>query len=331
MKQFVFRFLFCSLLLLGSLALYNYKYDVYGLLNLTEYSALSNDHFLKVRYLLGNPLKFNAFCFGSSRVGHIDLTKIANGLQYYNMTYPDGLPKEWLDDVRIFLKHDMHIKQILVGIDDFSFRIDPSKHAARYGRIPYDDNGNIRTYLACLLRVPDMSIRKLRDKSVFSYIYGIGMNLNREAEAPVEQDIINHVHDEKFLKSKHHVLGNRIDETIQTFSELKSLCDENDIELIVFINPIHRTAYLANNLDEFNEFKRRLAEVTNYYDFSGLNKVTMNNNYYLETTHYRFIVGDMIVQRIFHPEQGVNFGVWVTKDNVEGHIRELEKQIIQEG
>lgn len=331
MKQFVFRFLFCSLLLLGGLAFYNYKYDVYGLLNLTEYSVQFNVHFNKVKYLLGNPSKYNAFCFGSSRVGHIDLTRVENGLSYYNMTYPDGLPKEWLDDVRIFLKHHMNIKQIMVGIDDFSFRLDPSKHAARYERIPYNDDGNFKTYLACLLRVPSVATKKHQDKSVFSYIYEMGMNLNRDAEASIEQDIINHVHDEKFLKSKHHVLGNRIDETIQTFSELKSLCDENDIELIVFINPIHRTAYLANNLDEFNEFKRRLAEVTNYYDFSGLNKVTMNNNYYLETTHYRFIVGDMIVQRIFHPEQGVNFGVWVTKDNVEGHIRELEKQIIQEG
>ena len=62
MKQFVFRFLFCSLLLLGGLAFYNYTYDVYGLLNVTEYSVQFNAHFNKVKYLLGNPSKYNAFC-----------------------------------------------------------------------------------------------------------------------------------------------------------------------------------------------------------------------------------------------------------------------------
>ena len=328
MKRFVFSFVFFSFLLLGGLAVYNYKYDVYGLLNLTEYSVQANDHFMKVRFWLDNPSKFNAFCFGSSRVGHIDLTRIDNGLQYYNMTYPDGLPKEWLDDVRIFLKHDIHIKQVIIGIDDFSFRLDPSKHAAHYGRIPYNDDSNLKTYVACLLRVPSMP-KKTPNKC--QHISGMGMNLDRSAEASVEQDIINHVHDKKFLESKYHVLGNRINETIKVVSELKALCDDNNIELVVFINPIHRITYLANNLEEFNEFKRRLAEVTDYYDFSGLNEVTMNNNYYLETTHYRMVVGDMIVQRIFHPEQGTNFGVFITKDNVEGHLRDLERQVIREG
>ena len=80
---------------------------------------------MKVRYLLENPTKYDAYCFGSSRVGNIDLTKIEDGHRYYNMTYSEGLPEEWLADVKIMLKHQVTIKRILVGCDDFSFRVDP--------------------------------------------------------------------------------------------------------------------------------------------------------------------------------------------------------------
>lgn len=45
----------------------------------------------------------------------------------------------------------------------------------------------------------------------------------------------------------------------------------------MFVNPIHLLTYRATNLDEFDEFKRKLADITSYYDFSGVNDITTNN------------------------------------------------------
>lgn len=97
----------------------------------------------------------------------------------------------------------------------------------------------------------------------------------------------------------------------------------------MFVNPIHLLTYRATNLDEFDEFKRKLADITSYYDFSGVNDITTNNYYYYETSHYRPMVGDMIIHRIFNEpkDSSSTFGHWVTKDNVDEHIKKINKDL----
>ncbi|MBQ8698292.1 MAG: hypothetical protein IJ521_04775, partial [Schwartzia sp.] len=273
-----------------------------------------------------NPQKYDAYCFGSSRVGKIDLRKIENGLRYYNMTYSGGLPGEWLGHLKLFLKHRVTMRQLLLGIDEFSFRNNPKAHETQYLRIPYRDEGNIKTYLSYLLKEPFILPEQEESKRSIFDIYGTGMAFREDVDEKIEQDVAKHIQDPKFLKPMRS-LGNRIDETIAELETIKTLCNQNGIELIVFINPIHNSTYLATNLAEFNEFKQRLSEITDYYDFSGLNEITTNNYYYYETSHYRPIVGDMIIQRIFYPERETDFGVFVTKANVAEHIRALEQQV----
>lgn len=37
---------------------------------------------------------------------------------YYNMSYPHGVPQEWLEDLKLLLAHGVTIKQVLIGLDD---------------------------------------------------------------------------------------------------------------------------------------------------------------------------------------------------------------------
>lgn len=68
-----------------------------------------------------------------------------------------------------------------------------------------------------------------------------------------------------------------------------------------------------NVLDRFREIQYRLAQITPYYDFSGLNRITTDDYYYYEVSHYRPIVGDMIIHRIFDmpKEADTDFGKYV--------------------
>ena len=76
--------------------------------------------------------------------------------------------------------------------------------------------------------------------------------------------------------------------------------------------------------------KQRLVSATDYYDFSGLNSVTLNDMNYYEISHYRYIVGDMIIKKIFAVGD-INvprdFGVLVTKKNVNQHIRKQKLEL----
>lgn len=307
------------------LMVFDYCMDEYGIFH-GDYSDPKSavpQHFVKIRYLLEHPHRYDAFCFGSSRVESLDLSRIDNGLTYYNMTYTEGLPQEWLEDLRLLIANGVTIKQVLIGLDDISYINDPRGYKNNLFRAHYEKY-NWRTYLA-FLTVRPFAFHAADQKIIYD-VYGTGRTYHCITEQLIEEDPDKHIRDPKFKESSHQI-GDRVDATISELREIKQLAEENGIDLIVFINPTHKTTYLALDRTEFDVFKRKLADVTGYYDFGGLNSVTENNYNYYDTAHYRPLVGNMMIDRMFGtgtPPQ--DFGVWVTENNVEEHIRALESQ-----
>ena len=65
------------------------------------------------------------------------------------------------------------------------------------------------------------------------------------------------------------------------------------------------TTYLADDMDLMNRFKKELAKISPFWDFSGVNYVTANN-------YFWYIVSGQ------HKITWVpDFGVYVTPDNVD--------------
>ena len=101
---------------------------------------------------------------------------------------------------------------------------------------------------------------------------------------------------------------------------LKQLRHLHGIELIVFINPMSKAAYLDMDFNQFNDFKCRLANVVPYYDFSGLNEIAVDNHNYYDTVHYRPVVGDKIIDRVFGMEESPP-PPWIWSLGNEGQCR----------
>src|SRR5690242_10358530 len=81
---------------------FNLIIDPYGIFR-SDYSRQRiepNGHFIKMRYVLNHPEKFDSFIFGNSRANNIDNTHIPGG-QWYNMYYSLGFPKEHLADLQL--------------------------------------------------------------------------------------------------------------------------------------------------------------------------------------------------------------------------------------
>ncbi|NEQ62463.1 MAG: hypothetical protein F6K53_35770, partial [Moorea sp. SIO4A1] len=84
----------------------------------------------------------------------------------------------------------------------------------------------------------------------------------------------------------------------------------------------------------FEEWKRRLVEITPVWDFSGYNSITteaiseeMKN--YWDSSHYREEVGDLILNRLFSYQAHTvpeDFGVLITPDNVESHLGKVRNE-----
>ncbi|WP_302821462.1 hypothetical protein, partial [Fusobacterium ulcerans] len=105
-----------------------------------------------------------------------------------------------------------------------------------------------------------------------------------------------------FLKSDY---GNmdfiRVGKTLNEIEQISELCYKNDINLIIIINPLHKMAYIKNNLKEYQEIKNEIFKIKNckIYDFSELNEITLDNYYWYETSHFRPIVGEMMLKKIY--------------------------------
>lgn len=312
-KRFVLSFITIVFLVIVAIVGLNIIYDKTGILNPNNMGSgvEPSQHFVKMRYLVNNPNKYNAFAFGSSRVGNCDLTIMDDGLKYYNMTYAGGLPEEWLGDLKLLLNAGVKPRRVILALDDFSFRVDPKTHENNVLFIPYKEN-NIKTYIRTALSTNRITAPSIDGRIIFD-IYGSGRPMMTYADESIEDDYKDRLREGKFTQG-FAVKGDRSESVLLAIKEIKDIATKNSIELIVWYNPVHHKTYLDNNLEELNEFKRRLAEIVGYWDFSGINEITSNDYYWYECSHYRVIVGDMILRRVFDlPGKKEGFGVYVEK------------------
>lgn len=319
-QKYCLRIVIITFSIIITIVMINYVVDPYGIFKYSFDKQITepNQHFIKMRYIINNPTKYESFIFGSSRVGNININKIPINENFYNMTYSEGLPNEFLNDIKIMIDKGVKIKTLLIGLDDFSFRVNPKEHLQQLMRKPYQED-IIEFYINYLLTVPNPLIIQSnlcdQPKTYFD-IYGSGRPLHPQVDIDIENEPIIHINNHKFnIPTEYR--GNRIKETLNELEEINQIACKNNIQLIFFINPIHQTTYLDTNKLEFNDFKQGLASISSFYDFSGINTITINNYYYYETSHYRPIVGDMIIAKIFGID-GIapdDFGILVPKQN----------------
>ena len=103
-------------------------YDTFNIFhwnNIRFTSAEPNKNFVKTKYIIRNPNKFNAYILGSSRIGNIPPAllpsqKDGKKLHWYNMTYSEGLPSEHLLTLETFLKNGVSIDMVILGFDNIA-------------------------------------------------------------------------------------------------------------------------------------------------------------------------------------------------------------------
>lgn len=318
-----FRVVIC-LILSGILitAGMNLALDSYGIFkNSYEDQVLEpNKNYVKTKHVIENKEKYNTFLFGSSKVGHIE-TDFIEYADCYNMCYSEGVPADWLDTIQTFLENDVFIETVILGLDDFSFTINPDSHQHDLLRIYYSKLNLYEKIKYYILKNPfDIYNYKTIANAIEKQPYflvtddllrtGIAYGNDDYVETHLEE----HLSDPKFLVPIDFYQTDRIDETIGEIQVIITLCQENGIQLIIFFNPIYQVTYDLH-ADVTLRAKEELAKITDYWDFSGYNSITTNAYYWYETSHYRHNVGKMILERIFSLDCGEpvpdDFGVFV--------------------
>ncbi|MCT7988535.1 hypothetical protein [Laspinema olomoucense] len=112
---------------------------------------------------------------------------------------------------------------------------------------------------------------------------------------------------------------------------------QRGIRLHLFISPSHALQWeairVAGLWSEFEDWKRALVNLSPIWDFSGYNSMTTEAiadpmQYYIESSHYRKELGDLVLNRIldYRPETvPSDFGILLTPTNLETHLEQIRR------
>ena len=336
--------------IIGLPLLFRYYVDTFNVFhwqNIRFTSAEPNKNFVKTQYIIHTPDKFNAFVFGSSRVGYIPpnrLPRILNNdtpLHWYNMTCSEGIPAEHLLTIRTFLENHVHIDMILLGFDNISMYASEELHKALLLRIPHQvyEKNQGGVYKLYLLDSPDISVIKEviqynsktheKDSKIF-YDYGTFPKNNDFSltESPQIERYMS-FHQSPYTQKDAH----------KDIIAISNLCAENKIPLVLFTNPIYETTYRDAVGDGYFDFLRAVAQECEFYNFSSLNNYSTNPHYYFEGSHYRPALGLLVEKILFGTDEErteirreVGDELWgekVNAENVDFIISELKNQLTE--
>ena len=328
-----------TVIIIASPILYfNVVIDPYSVFRKTIKNTMiePNKRYLKIDHVLKNKDKYNSFIFGSSRVGSINPNIIPDA-KYYNMTYSLGFPEHHLRDLKRFVNNGVKVENIIIGIDYLSLmrKHNISEDDLLRKEYPINPLKKVAFFWTYLVSRPSWLLVDAATKPVSyldnSHIYETGLMKNLIIDSIIDNNPSRHISSLKFSYSG---IKDDVDKDMDAaFSDIESIiefADSKNIETIIYIHPTHQTTYLNINLDNYFHTLTKLSEITNFWDFSGLNSITTDNTLHYETSHYRSSVSDKIIARIFSLDNyniPDDFGRLVTKNNIQNHI-EFHKKLL---
>ncbi|MHC4183503.1 MAG: hypothetical protein ACYSR0_09150, partial [Planctomycetota bacterium] len=158
-----------------------------------------------MRYLISEEHSWDSYLFGASRVGKINTEIIPDG-RYYNMNYSQGIPGEHLVDIKVLLKNKVPVKNVIIGVDNFSYSMRPEDHEGQIMRHPYEDSALKRLifkirYLCSVPRFIMMRyIRSNKENSlsINFNILGNGVQDLKNVDMNIDRDIESHLTSNRF-------------------------------------------------------------------------------------------------------------------------------------
>lgn len=309
----------------------------------------NNTHFtIKYKMPLLKKGGWDNLMLGTSRIGLMDtcVTDTYLGGKTFTMSLPGSAMPLQFDSFLYAIKFN-HIKNIIYGIDFMTFNknlkfnddyVQFKDELQSFGEFhTYDIYFNIKTFKKSIDTIWNNSSEHPR---YYAFYDEKGMRhfpnfeqLLKNGNLDIQTNI--HKHIKKYFLKENGLYPDYTysPEYMLMFKQIVNYCHENDINIYVYIPPMyveHFYAFKEAGLKkEFENFKRELVKVTDFMDFTGVNSITTNKNNYWDSSHLRREYTEMIMAKLIHntdTEGDKDFGVWVTKENIEAHLKKQDSQ-----
>lgn len=332
---------FMMLLVIGV----NYIVDPFSitgqnLLNI-KLKMVSDDRTEKVEVIRNRP-RYDNIMLGSSRVYLMNPLMVSHyiGGSTYNLGVGTAQPEDHLGFLLLLEKIGKFPSSVILGLDFYSFNknLETNKYFIRNEDINFlhikpEQSREFVEFLS--LKMLRASVQTLKvhfglkhakrhfdengasseGSRVFDYYPAKG-----EAEDIYNNAKINHASD--FINDPRYTAVS--EDRLSYLKRVVALCKKHNTRLVVFVTPLYgkllQDIYTDKNLSsQLKEFKKRVAEITAYYDFLTLNKISRDAIYFGDPSHVKATTGNLILARLFDdasvkiPE---GFGVYVKKKDL---------------
>jgi hypothetical protein len=295
-------------------------------------------------------LKPQMVFLGSSRT-EFGLSTSHPVLQQFQPAYNLALPSPNMYEVRRYLEHAIannQLKQVVLGIDFFMFNVflpntpDFSENRLEKTEITLQDTIN-SIYSIDVLLASLVTVRHNHQKpNGLDYFHFDGSRTeNRDiifGNQPMIEIMRAGLQENTFLAKQNPARRYQLSQNYLTeLQTIVNLCREHQINLKIFISPAHATHWESIRVGGFwpvfEQWKREIAKIYPIWDFSGYNSITTepisdNMNNYLDSSHYRKKIGELVLNRMFQNHQEKvpkDFGILITPENIESHIQQIQQ------
>lgn len=333
-----------ALLNLTLLMLMNYAIDPFNIFHtsLLKKQFQINERFTKIEYLEKHKDKFNGYLLGSSRIGTTlpqEIEQYIPDSKFYNMTLSSANIYDYNVVLNYFIKSHYPIKTLYLqlDIDQMSFYgQDESNYFSKFH--PYiQDKSLALFYFKYLVAFSPLNLKgKIMQNIAPSHLsdYNItsGIWTNAYKEKAITKDCKAYIDNapEFNLHYRRVLKYSTKKQSMRDLQEIVDLCRQHHIKLYLFTMPHNHNLMDTFEIEDYFNYLKDIAKISDFYDFSGYNSVTNNDCNYYDISHYRPLVAKLIAGRIFHnPNIKVpkDFGIWVTQKNINQRLETLQHEI----
>lgn len=339
-KRWVLVFLL-SLVLVGVILMgFNLLTDPFGvfgdpLMDWYSYNETQNPRAAKIAWLQeGNHQNYDSYiigCSGSSSLP-VEAFNAALDARFYNMIMY-GADLLDVEQTAQYLADHFEVKNLVLSLYvDNGISYDVGEDS-RNQRLHPDVSGSsaLKFYADHLLLAPQNGLEKIssyrkdtdlpQSFDVFDEATGAYDKRRRDAEpiGAMEEYLQAYPVFADYPTAQYAMT--EIENCVKSITAIRDLCQEREINLIVVMNPVYFEHLAYYSREDLAAFASAVAEVTPYWDFSH-SAISYEPRYFYDATHFRNVVGEMMVARIFGNEtvwMPEDFGQYVTAETAAAH------------
>ncbi len=346
-KKWFVMFILTVLLLVTGIAGLNILVDPFGafgdrVMKWYEYDFTKNPRVAKIAYMDQHQDEYDSFIVGSSSTSSFpveQLDKYMNA-KFYNL-FMYGADMYDVKQTTQYIIRNYKVKNLVLNlgfINAMRYKVESDPYT---GSLHYktEQSSQFDFYKRYLFANPSYAVEKLRAYKNDTYLqnkYKV-FEVSTGAYDKSVRDIENVQDTESYLekypvfkdypKDRHKLAC--IDEFIADVSLIKELCEENNINLLVLFPPMYNEYVQNFSPEELKEVYTRLAEITDFWDFST-NSLTSDYRFFYDSTHFRNVMGKMALAKIFDDNEIYkpdDIGVLVTSENAGKQAEAVAKVI----